>query len=79
MIKATVEFYDDMGFGLPTPCPEFTAQSVNESWRKGQAAFDAMGSLWPHCKTATIRCDVPGKLFPVTVDVQNPHFKKESE
>ena len=82
-ITAIVEFYDQHGLMLHSGFYEhvrtFETATLKEAHEKGQAALDVFGYLYDRAKTVTLRCDVPNKLFPVTLECVNPHFKQESE
>lgn len=77
-VKATVEFYDVHGFmlhsGWYAHVRTFEAVSLKAATDKALRALDVFGALYARAKTITLRCDVEGKLFPVTIDLNNPHF-----
>ena len=77
IIKATVEFYDKYGLllhsGFYAGNCTFEDSSLERVHAKGQAALDVFGALYSRAKTVTLRCDIPGKLFPVTLECVNPH------
>lgn len=83
-IKTTFEFYDKNGLMLhsgdyaPIEIPEL-GRELEDIHKKGQAALDVMGSRYPRAKTVTLRCDIEGKMFPITLECVNRHFDPEQE
>lgn len=79
-MKTTIEFYDLHGLLLHSGkyeprVSEHIGRTLPEIHTKGQAALDVFGYLYPRAKSVTLRVDVPGKLFPVTLECHNPHHK----
>ena len=82
-ITATVEFYDHHGLVLHSGFyafeRKFKAPSLKRAHEMVQSSLDVFGMVYHRAKTVTLRCDVPGKLFPVTLECTNPHFVQPKE
>jgi len=83
VITATLEFYDLHGLLLHSgdyaPVRVREESDLATHHVKAQAALDVLGAKLPRCKTATLRCDVPNKIYPVTLECVNPHFEESSK
>lgn len=80
MITATVEFYDKHGLtlwsGWYSRQRTISAETALLIRDKANAALQNFGFLYKEAKTITLRFDMPGKLFPETIDLRNPHFSE---
>lgn len=81
-IKATVEFYDQHGLILHSGwyhhIRQFESPDLEEARQCMRGALTVFGMLYEEAKTVTLRCDVPGNLFPVTLECLNPHHKSRA-
>lgn len=79
MINVTIEFYDKNGLilhsGFYEPIRTFKARDTHHAVRMMTDALEVFGMLYSESKTVTLRCDVPQKLFPITLDLRNPHYE----
>lgn len=79
MITANFEFYDHNGLALHSgvygKMYPASADNLDTLRATGANLMQTMGKVFSKAKTVTIRADVPGQLFPSTLELTNPHFR----